>query len=77
MAVAAVESREQMEMEKEEEKEQLVRMGFPDDLASQALAATGGNSILKATDWIFTRQKPHSQTPHEENPNSSPSPSQH
>lgn len=56
------------------EREQLLSMGFPDDLASQALAATGGKSILKATEWILGRNKSDSQTP-DENPNSSPSPS--
>lgn len=52
----------------------MLSMGFPDDLASQALAATGGKSILKATEWILGRNKSDSQTP-DENPNSSPSPS--
>ncbi|KAM5575218.1 ATPase WRNIP1 [Rosa sericea] len=37
------------------EMEQLLSMGFPTDLAAEALAATGGNSALKATDWILNR----------------------
>ncbi|VVA92405.1 unnamed protein product [Arabis nemorensis] len=36
--------------------EELVSMGFPSDLAAQALTATGGDSIQKATDWILSRQ---------------------
>ncbi|KFK36362.1 hypothetical protein AALP_AA4G113500 [Arabis alpina] len=36
--------------------EELVSMGFPTDLAAQALAATGGDSIQKATDWILSHQ---------------------
>lgn len=36
--------------------EQLLNMGFPDELAAQALAATGGNSTLKATEWILTHK---------------------
>ncbi|KAM1042404.1 hypothetical protein ACFX13_032187 [Malus domestica] len=40
------------------EMEQLLSMGFPSELAAQALAATGtgGNSILKATEWILNRE---------------------
>ncbi|XP_050378845.1 uncharacterized protein LOC126796124 [Argentina anserina] len=37
------------------EMEQLLNMGFPTDLAAEALAATGGTSALKATDWILNR----------------------
>lgn len=37
--------------------EQLVSMGFPDELAAQALAATGGKSTLKATEWILHHHK--------------------
>jgi putative ATPase len=36
-------------------------MGFPDELAAQALAATGGKSTVKATEWILTH-KPNSTT---------------
>lgn len=36
--------------------EQLVNMGFPDELAAQALAATGGKSTLKATEWILNHK---------------------
>lgn len=35
--------------------EQLLSMGFPAELAAEALAATGGDSTLKATDWILNR----------------------
>ncbi|KAD5802927.1 hypothetical protein E3N88_14287 [Mikania micrantha] len=44
----------------EKEKQQLLEMGFSDDLASQALSATAGNSnsILSATEWILTHQQP-------------------
>ncbi|TKY57536.1 ATPase WRNIP1 [Spatholobus suberectus] len=45
------------------EMQQLLSMGFPDELAAQALAATGGKSTVKATEWILTH-KPNS------NPNS-------
>ncbi|ERN14978.1 ATPase WRNIP1 [Amborella trichopoda] len=49
--------------------DQLLNMGFPQDLASQALAATGGKSIVKATEWILNNKsstpsppmKPHQQ----------------
>ncbi|CAH8298843.1 unnamed protein product [Eruca vesicaria subsp. sativa] len=34
--------------------EQLVSMGFPSDLVAEALTATGGDSIQKATDWILS-----------------------
>ncbi|KAL6180176.1 hypothetical protein ACLB2K_046843 [Fragaria x ananassa] len=37
------------------EMEQLLNMGFPSDLAAEALTATGGTSALKATDWILNR----------------------
>ncbi|CAA7018832.1 unnamed protein product [Microthlaspi erraticum] len=39
--------------------EQLVSMGFPSDLAAEALTATGGDSIQKATDWILSDRSPH------------------
>ncbi|OMO88981.1 hypothetical protein COLO4_20003 [Corchorus olitorius] len=50
------------------EMEQLLSMGFPSELAAQALAATGGKSTLKATEWILSH-KP-------SNPNSNTSPNQ-
>ena len=43
------------------EKEQVMSMGFSEELATQALAATGGDSLAKAVDWILT---------HKPNPNS-------
>ncbi|CAJ2633529.1 unnamed protein product [Trifolium pratense] len=52
------------------EMQQLLSMGFPDELAAQALAATGGKSTVKATEWILTH-KPNSTTV----VNPSPSPS--
>lgn len=42
--------------------EELVSMGFPTDLAAQALTATGGDSIQKATDWILSHQTTASAT---------------
>jgi putative ATPase len=36
--------------------QQLLNMGFPNDLAAQALAATGGKSTLKATEWILNHK---------------------
>lgn len=41
--------------------EQLVSMGFAADLATQAMAA-GGGDILKATDWLLNHHRP-PQTP--------------
>ncbi|XP_021675545.1 uncharacterized protein LOC110661260 isoform X2 [Hevea brasiliensis] len=38
------------------EMEQLLSMGFPSELAAQALAATGGKSTLKATEWILSHK---------------------
>lgn len=38
------------------EMQQLLSMGFPDELAAQALAATGGKSTVKATEWILTHK---------------------
>ncbi|KAL0307144.1 UNVERIFIED_CONTAM: ATPase WRNIP1 [Sesamum radiatum] len=58
----------------EAEIEQLVSMGFPTDLAAQALAAAGGN-LLKATDWLLNQnnhQPPIAQTPTLPSSNSSP-----
>ncbi|ESQ34141.1 hypothetical protein EUTSA_v10009719mg [Eutrema salsugineum] len=37
--------------------EQLVSMGFSSDLAAEALTATGGDSIQKATDWILSHHR--------------------
>ncbi|KAL0700054.1 hypothetical protein Bca4012_056176 [Brassica carinata] len=37
-------------------------MGFPSDLAAEALTATGGDSIQKAADWIFSHHPPHPPT---------------
>ncbi|KAE8676837.1 hypothetical protein F3Y22_tig00111582pilonHSYRG01336 [Hibiscus syriacus] len=54
----------------EMEMEQLLSMGFSSELAAQALAATGGKSTLKATEWILS-QKPSNPNP---NSNSNPSP---
>lgn len=42
--------------------EQLVSMGFPSDLAAEALTATGGDSIQKATDWILSHRSPNPTT---------------
>ncbi|KAL6976009.1 hypothetical protein U1Q18_024804 [Sarracenia purpurea var. burkii] len=53
------------------ELQQLLSMGFSGQLAAEALAATGGKSILRATEWILT----HTQKTTDSNPNSSPSPS--
>eukprot|EP01018_Ginkgo_biloba_P003785 Gb_27339 [translate_table: standard] len=36
--------------------DQLLNMGFPQELATQALAATGGKSTLKATEWILNQR---------------------
>ncbi|KAL1307179.1 hypothetical protein AAHE18_17G013300 [Arachis hypogaea] len=49
----------------ENEMQQLLSMGFPNELAAQALAATGGRSTVKATEWILT---------HKSNPSASPPP---
>lgn len=38
--------------------QQLISMGFPSELAAQALAATGGKSTLKATEWILSHKSP-------------------
>ncbi|KAA8526177.1 hypothetical protein F0562_008084 [Nyssa sinensis] len=53
-----------------EMQQQLLSMGFPDELASQALAATGGKSIHQATEWILSYHKSDSNS----NSNSNPSP---
>ncbi|KAH7534017.1 hypothetical protein FEM48_Zijuj04G0193100 [Ziziphus jujuba var. spinosa] len=62
------------------EMEQLLSMGFPYELAAQALAATGGKSTLKATEWILHHHKPPSSStmpssnPTNPNPNPNPNP---
>ncbi|CAA3029721.1 ATPase WRNIP1 [Olea europaea subsp. europaea] len=47
--------------------EQLQGMGFSEEMAAQALAATGGD-LIKATDWLLTHNNPistpHSNPPH-------------
>ncbi|GMH24886.1 hypothetical protein Nepgr_026729 [Nepenthes gracilis] len=45
------------------EMQQLLSMGFPDELAVQALAATGGKSTLEAIEWILNH-KPTSDSAH-------------
>ncbi|XP_004491631.1 uncharacterized protein [Cicer arietinum] len=52
------------------EMQQLLSMGFPDELAAQALAATGGKSTVKATEWILTHKPNSNPIP---NPNPNPS----
>ncbi|PIA45616.1 hypothetical protein AQUCO_01600082v1 [Aquilegia coerulea] len=52
----------------EGEMEQLLNMGFSEEVATQALAATGGNSTLKATEWILN----HKPTKISQNPNPNP-----
>ncbi|XP_059661890.1 uncharacterized protein LOC132307979 [Cornus florida] len=49
------------------EMQQLLSMGFPDELAAEALAATGGKSIVKATEWILNHKT-------DSNPTLNPSP---
>ncbi|CAM8948566.1 unnamed protein product [Rhodiola kirilowii] len=55
--------------------DELLNMGFPSDLAAQALAFTGGKSILEATEWILNPSR--SCNPHYTNPNLTPTPSSH
>ncbi|KAI3862805.1 hypothetical protein MKW98_008645 [Papaver atlanticum] len=61
------------------EMEQLLNMGFSQDLASQALAATGGKCTLKATEWILNNNDskslplPPLTNPNPNNPHSSSS----
>lgn len=51
-------------------------MGFSNDLAAKALAATGGKSTVKATEWILARESTPSPKPYPNpNPNPSPNPS--
>lgn len=56
-------------MEEEAKQQQLLNMGFSEDLVSQALEATAGESTLKATEWILTHNNP---TPSSPPPLSSP-----
>ncbi|XP_043688058.1 ATPase WRNIP1-like [Telopea speciosissima] len=56
------------------EMEQLLDMGFSQELATQALAATGGKSTVKATEWILSH-KPNSNPNPIPNPNPTPFPS--
>lgn len=61
------------------EMEQLLSMGFSNELAAEALAATGGKSTLKATEWILTHRSSPNPSPnpnHNSNPNPNPSPNQ-
>ena len=53
------------------EMEQLLSMGFPDKLATEALAVTGSKSTLKATKWILSH-KSSSNNPTTCSPNPSP-----
>ncbi|XP_052206212.1 uncharacterized protein LOC127810668 [Diospyros lotus] len=54
------------------ELQQLLSMGFSNDLASQALAATGGKSTALATEWILT----HKSNSNDPNPNPTSNPVQ-
>ncbi|KAI3684032.1 hypothetical protein L1987_84554 [Smallanthus sonchifolius] len=42
----------------EKEKQQLLEMGFSDELASQALSATAGKSVFSAAEWILSQESP-------------------
>ncbi|OWM81551.1 ATPase WRNIP1 [Punica granatum] len=57
------------------EMEQLLSMGFSNELAAEALAATGGKSTLEATEWILTHRSSPNPNPNP-NPNLSQSPHQ-
>ncbi|KAL8128485.1 hypothetical protein V2J09_017640 [Rumex salicifolius] len=59
-----------------DEMQHLLSMGFPADLAAQALAATGGSSVDSAADWILTHQHHHQHRPYAAANSSSPSQSQ-
>ncbi|XP_021866942.2 uncharacterized protein [Spinacia oleracea] len=48
----------------DQELEKLLSMGFPEELAAQALAATGGESTLKATEWLLSHPQSRLQTLH-------------
>jgi putative ATPase len=59
-----------------EEMQQLLNMGFPNELAAQALAATGGKSTLKATEWILNHKSSTTttcSTPKPSKPSNNPS----
>ncbi|XP_021728037.1 ATPase WRNIP1-like [Chenopodium quinoa] len=43
--------------------ENLLNMGFSEELAAQALAATGGDSTVKATEWLLSQPQSRLQTP--------------
>lgn len=51
------------------EMQQLLSMGFPEETAAQALAATGGGCPLKATEWILTHTQKNSSNDNNLNPN--------
>lgn len=53
--------------------QQLLSMGFSSELAAEALATTGGNSTLHATEWILARRPPSSSSPDAASPNPSAS----
>ncbi|GFZ07621.1 AAA-type ATPase family protein [Actinidia rufa] len=57
-----------------EEMNQLLSMGFSEEWAARALAATGGKSILKATEWILNHTQNSSSTHSNPNPNPNPNP---
>ncbi|KAK4276388.1 hypothetical protein QN277_019337 [Acacia crassicarpa] len=50
------------------EMQQLLSMGFPDELAAEALAATGGKSTIKATEWILNHKATSSNHVSDSNP---------
>ena len=54
------------------EKERLLSMGFSEELAAQALSATGGASPAKAVEWILN----HKPIPSDDSPSPSPPPFQ-
>ncbi|XP_030456111.2 uncharacterized protein LOC115677157 [Syzygium oleosum] len=63
------------------EMQQLLSMGFSDELAAEALAATGGKSTLQATEWILAQRSSSSTSPPaaaaaaaSPNPNAGPNP---
>ncbi|KAK1417284.1 hypothetical protein QVD17_26410 [Tagetes erecta] len=53
----------------EEKKQQLIEMGFSDDLATQALSATGHNSISTAAEWIIKKQQQQQSSSHHKTTN--------
>ncbi|XP_062107781.1 uncharacterized protein LOC133818761 [Humulus lupulus] len=54
------------------EKERLLSMGFSEELAAQALSATGGASPTRAVEWILS----HKPIPSDDSPSPSPPPFQ-